>query len=143
MEARLRCMEIALGEYGNIEVAGANSNPEVMKYFHETGREWVNDDSTPWCDAFADWVVMKAGGQPSPGLLARAWLDVGEIVLEPKVGDLTIFWRVKPDSVYGHVGFFVRRDGEHIWVLGGNQSDMVKIAAYSVDRLLGYRRLHL
>jgi len=143
METRLKIMEIALGEYGNIEVKGADSNPDVMKYFHETGREWVTDHKTPWCDAFTDWVVMKAGGQPSPGLLARAWLNVGEIVLEPKVGDLVIFWRVKPDSIYGHVGFFVREKNGHIWVLGGNQSDMVKIAAYSKDRLLGYRRISL
>jgi len=143
METRLKLIEIALKEYGNIELDGPNSNPDVMKYFHETGREWVEDDSTPWCDAFVDWVVMKAGGDPSPGLLARAWLDFGEVILEPEVGDLVIFWRVKWNSPYGHVGFFVRRKDNYIWVLGGNQSNMVKIAVYSAERVLGYRRIEI
>ena len=143
METRLRLIEIALNEYGHVEVAGAANNPEVMKYFHETDRGWVNNDETPWCDAFADWVVMKAGGQPSPGLLARAWLDVGEVITKPEVGDLVIQWRRKKDSIYGHVGFYVRSNKTHVWILGGNQSDMVKISAYPISRVLGYRRIEI
>lgn len=77
MELNEKILDIALGEYGTIETSGPENNPDVMKYFHETGRTWVDADSTPWCDAFADWVVQKAGGQITPGLLARAWMDAG------------------------------------------------------------------
>lgn len=141
MEMRQKMLEIACGEYGNIEVKGADDNPEVMKYYHETGRRWVDHDETPWCDAFLDWVIQQAGGTPTPGLNARAWLTKGKETTDPKPGDIAVFWRVSPDSVYGHVALFVRETDDVVWVLGGNQSDMVKISAYHKDRLLGYRRL--
>lgn len=41
----------------------------------------------------------------------------------------------------GHVGFYAGRDGDLISVLGGNQSDRVGLASYSVDSVLGIRRL--
>ena len=31
--------------------------------------------------------------------------------------------------------------GNHTWVLGGNQSNMVRISAYPKDRILKYKKL--
>jgi len=140
-----KIIEIALGEYGVKEVPGDENNPEIMKYYHETGRTWVSSETTPWCDAFADWVVMKAGGKASPGLNARAWLDEGEVSLDFDLKDnyLAILWRGSPSSWTGHVGIPVKRDENYIWLLGGNQSNMVRISAYPIDRLLGYRKIDL
>ena len=138
-----KIIEIALGEYGNIEIPGDENNPEIMKYYHETGRTWVDSETTPWCDAFMDWTVMKAGGQPTPGLNARAWLDVGELVLDFNLTDniIAVMWRGSPDGWQGHVGIPIRKTDSHIYLLGGNQSDMVRISPYPINRLLGYRKI--
>jgi len=134
-------LKIALSQYGISEITGPVDNPEVMKYFHETGRTWVDHDETPWCDAFLDWCAMKAGYKFSKGLNARGWLIEWVELFRPNLGDIVVFWRKSPDSVYGHAGLFIRKHGSSIWVLGGNQSDSVCIKPYSEKQLLGYRRL--
>jgi len=138
-----KLINIALSQYGITEIPGDEHNPEILKWFHETGRKWVSTDETPNCDAFIDWVAMKAGGQPSPGLLAREWLKYGKVVKKPKLGDLVIFWRVSKDSIYGHVAIYIRETAKYVYVLGANQNNQVCIRAYRKDRVLGYRRLVL
>ncbi len=142
-------LKVALSQYGVTEVKGKVDNPEVMKYFHETGRTWVSNDETPWCDAFMDWCAMKAGLKHSPGLLARGWLQMGTEVpaaevdaLALEVPIIVVFWRVKLESRYGHVGLFIRKNDSAIWTLGGNQGiGQVNIRPYQAYRVLGYRRL--
>ena len=134
-------IDIALNEYGVAEIPGDVNNPEVMKYYHETGRTWVSSETTPWCDAFADWVIMKAGGKPTPGLNARAWLKAGEVIKTPERGDVVILWRKSKDSWFGHVGFFIRENDKMIWLITGNQNNQVKISSFRKGRVLGYRRI--
>ena len=142
-------LKIALSQYGITETRGPENNPEVMKYFHETGRRWISADETPWCDAFIDWCAMKAGLRWSPGLLTKGWLKEGEEVPSDQVEALaleipiiTVLWRKHPESIYGHVGLFVRKNDSSVWLLGGNQGiGQVNITPYSEARVLGYRRL--
>lgn len=133
--------EIALSQVGVKEIVGGVHNPEVLKYFHEIGHEWVKTDETAWCSAFVNWVLKKANKPISGQLNARSWLSIGERVDEPKVGDLVILWRESPDSWKGHVGFFVREQGHYIYILGGNQNNSVSIKAYQKRQLLQYRRV--
>lgn len=133
--------EIALSQAGIKEIVGSQHNPEVMKYFQETGHEWVKDDETAWCSAFANWVCKEAGKPRSGKLNARSWLKIGEKVTDPKPGDLVILWRESPNSWKGHVGFFCREQGHYIYILGGNQKNSVCIKAYEKRKLLEYRRV--
>ena len=137
----MKHLSIALKEFGVKEIAGKSHNSEVLKYFTETGHEWVKDDETAWCSAFANWVCKKAGLEYSGALNARSWLNIGCEVDTPEVGDVVVFWRGNPDGWQGHVAFFVRQTKDWIYVLGGNQNNQVKISAYHKNRLLGYRRL--
>lgn len=41
--------------------------------------------------------------------------------------------------VQGHVGFYVGGGAGSIRVLGGNQSDRVKVSVFPTSMLLGYR----
>jgi len=143
-------LKVALSQYGITETKGEIDNPEVMKYYHETGRTWVNNDETPWCDAFMDWCAMKTGLKFSPGLNARGWLKEGEEVKPEDVAKLiveipilVVYWRKSIDSIYGHVGLVMRHITETDWTLGGNQGyiGQVNITPYSTQRVLGYRRL--
>ena len=136
-----RLLKIALSQYGIAEIKGDQHNPEVLKYFAETGNKWVQDDETAWCSAAWAWCNMKAGKEYSKKLNARSWLDIGIPTKKPRLMDTVILWRKSPESWKGHVGGFVRSNSKTIWVFGGNQSNQVKISAYPIKRLLGYRRM--
>lgn len=138
----MKTIELALSQVGVKEIYGKKDNPEVLKYFDEIGFNGAKlHDETAWCSAFANWVCKNSGLPYTGKLTARSWLKVGEKVSEPKLGDIVVFWRDKPESWKGHVAFFIRETRNWIYVLGGNQNNQVKISAYPKKRLLQYRRL--
>jgi len=140
--SQTQAYQLALKDLGTWEWDKGH-NPKVVRYFHDVGHEWVQDDETAWCAAFVGAMLKRAGMAHTGKLDARSYLDWGEEVplSQAQEGDLVVFWRESPDSWKGHVGFFVGRTRiGHIRVLGGNQSDQVNIATYSDDRLLGVRR---
>lgn len=135
-------IDTALSQFGIKEIAGKRDNPEVLKYFDILGLDGARlKDETAWCSAFMNWVAIRSGFEYSGKLNARSWLNVGEAVTIPQIGDVIILWRESRNSWKGHVGLFIREDENHYWVLGGNQSNHVGIHAYSKGRLLGFRRL--
>jgi len=77
-------------------------------------------------------------------LLARSWLRVGVGVNldSAQTGDIVVFWRISKNGTSGHVALFVNFTNKNkIKVLGGNQSNQVKISDYPVNKILGIRRL--
>ena len=58
-----------------------------------------------------------------------------------KQGFDVVVLRRGSSPVAGHVGFYAGSTGTVIHVLGGNQGDTVSIATFSLDDLLGLRRL--
>ncbi len=136
-------IEVALSQFGIKEIVGKEDNPEVLKYFKILGFGSLKDE-TAWCSAFMNWVAITSNHHHSGKLNARSWLKVGhEIYLEnAQIGDVVIFWRESRNSWKGHVGIFVRQTDNYIYVIGGNQSNRVKISGYGKYRVLGVRRLH-
>lgn len=135
-------INIALSQYGIKEITGKQDNPEVLKYFNEIGFDGAAlKDETSWCSAFMNWVALKAKVERTNKLDARSWLKVGTTVETPELGDAVVFWRESKESWKGHVGIFIRKTENWIYVLGGNQSNQVKISAYPAARLLAYKRL--
>lgn len=139
--------QIALSQYGIKETSGKEDNPEVMKYFEVIGFGHLNDE-TAWCSAFMNWCCFKAGLPYTKKLYAMSWVDYGAPVDQPTLGDIVVLWRgsykFEPipgtDIPKGHVGFYIREDDRYIWILGGNQSNRVKISAYPKNKLVTYRR---
>lgn len=133
----------ALSQFGIKEIVGKKDNPEVLKYFDEVGFDGKSlKDETAWCSAFMNWVAKTTGHEHTEMLNARSWLNVGEKIKAPQLGDVIILWRESPSSWKGHVGIYIREDESMYWVLGGNQRNMVGIHGYSKQRLLGFRRLN-
>ena len=99
----------------------------------------VNPRRTPWCGAFVATVSKRAGKTvPKGHLRAASWKRVGKGISlkRAKKGDLVIV-RTK----YGtHVGFYVGRKNGRVQVLGGNQSNMVKVSNYRVGSIQSVRR---
>lgn len=140
MMNRHQLLDIALAELGVRETPGDEHTTRVLEYFHASGHDWVGDDETAWCAAFVGWALKAAGLEGTGSLLARSYLEWGQPTEDPAPGDLVVFWRVAKDSQWGHVGFYLNRLGNDIYVLGGNQNNGVTIEIYSAWRLLGYRR---
>jgi len=136
-----RLLRIALSQYGIKEVPGVKNNPEIMKYFKEIGQDWVQGDETAWCSAFINWCAKKRNFEYSGKLNARSWLNIGMEAKSINASDIVVLWRESPHSWKGHVGIPIREDDQFVWVLGGNQSNMVKISAYPKSRVLKYIKL--
>ena len=132
---------LAVSQMGVMEKAGEEHNEFILEYFREIGHEWVKEDELAWCGAFVNWVLKLSGYEYTGKLNARSWLEIGEEVKEPQVGDLAIFWRGSKDGIYGHVGFFTKKVGMMITILGGNQNNQVCFGNYQASQLLGYRRM--
>lgn len=133
--------QIGLDDYAIKEIRGKQDNPEVIKYFTELGfAPGVLKDETAWCSAYMNYCQIKAGNEGTKKLNARSWLDWGQRVETPEQGDVVVFWRESPESWKGHVGFYVTERDGWTYVLGGNQSNQVKISGYPTSRVIGYRR---
>ena len=136
-----KTFEIALSYYAEREIVGDVDNPTIVGWFAEIGHSWVKDDEMAWCACFVNACLKRAGFPHTGKLNARSFLDYGEGVTEPKIGDLVVLWRKGRSSVYGHIGFFVREYRDYIYILGGNQNNRVCIMGYPKYRLLKYRRI--
>lgn len=130
-------------EMGVKEVVGKAHNDRILDYAKEIGMGWVNDDETPWCSIFVNWVCKEAGADMSAKANARSWVNVGITTDEPHPGDVVVFWRESPTSWKGHVGFFLgfSSDLSLVFCLGGNQGNAVGINAYASDKVLRFQRV--
>jgi uncharacterized protein (TIGR02594 family) len=131
----------AKGEVGTKEIRGSRHNPRIL-WYHDFTTLDAGTDEISWCSSFM-CAAHEVNGLPSTdSAAARSWLKYGEEA-PGNVGDIVVFWRVKPDSWQGHVGFVARKytpGDEFIYVLGGNQSNQVKYSYYKASQLLGFRK---
>jgi len=135
----MNILEIALSFWGEKEIDGEVDNPVIVNFSEATNLE-VSDDETPWCSSFINYCAREIGLERTGKANARSWLDVGRTTSLPDVGDIVVFKR--GDSTWqGHVGIFIRRKDGFVYVLGGNQSNSVKISPYNENDVLGYRIL--
>ena len=122
------------------EVAGPRSNPQILRMIQRFSSRTEDDSQFPWCGAFVGSHVENSGlPLAETPTLARSWLGWGHPVEEPSEGDIAVLWRESPESWKGHVAMFVKREGDQVLLLGGNQSNAVTIQAYPADQVLGYR----
>lgn len=132
-------LDIARGELGVAEVVGPEHNPRILEY-QQTVQYGARDDETPWCSAFVNWCMRRAGLEGTNNAAARSWLNWGVPLAGPRLGCVVVFWRVSPSDWRGHVGFFVAEQGQHaLDILGGNQNNSVSIAPYPRSQVLGFR----
>lgn len=145
----MNAFDLAQRFTGIKEVGGSVDNPQILAML-KLDNDWPEGDEVPWCSAFVNYITWLMRLPRSKNLRARSWLTVGYgISLDDAVrGDIIILKRGKgiqpgPEVIEapGHVGFYAGRSGDLIEVLGGNQSDTVKVSRYPSKRLLGVRRL--
>ncbi|WP_424135538.1 TIGR02594 family protein [Roseomonas chloroacetimidivorans] len=130
-----RWMSIAQGELGTAEIAGALHNPRIVEY-HSTTTFNAKTDEVAWCSSFVNWVIRKAGYVGTNNALASSWMGWG-MATEPRYGAITVIKRkgASSDAATGsntgfHVGFMIESKPTRIKLLGGNQSNRVKLSPY-------------
>ena len=131
-------MTVAFGELGVAACGPWQSNPRITQY-HEGTNIQGYDDKASWCSSFVNWCLASVGIDGTGSALARSWLAWGEPIDSPRYGCITVLYRDDPASWKGHVGFFLRIDGERIHLLGGNQLEQVREHDYPLESVLGYR----
>ena len=133
----------------------APPNPEVLKYFKSTGYKTQKED--PWCGAFVAWCLEHSGSEKAAKSVNKAtaaraadWKTWGDVEVPigahekgaVPVGAVVVLKpRKKTSDTSGHVAFFVEQDAQTISLLGGNQSDSVKISKFSRSQVVAIRML--
>jgi uncharacterized protein (TIGR02594 family) len=131
-------MVIARGEIGTAQYPIGQSNPRITEY-HEGTNIRGYDDKASWCSSFINWCLGQTGFSGTGSALARSWLDWGKKLDSPVHGCIAVLYRDDPTSWKGHVGFYLRHDEAHVYLLGGNQLEQVREHFYPVESVLSYR----
>jgi uncharacterized protein (TIGR02594 family) len=131
-------MPVAWRELGVSTLPVGQSNPRITEYHAHTNIAGY-DDKASWCSSFVNWSLTQAGIAGTGSALARSWLDWGVPMAEPVVGCIAVLSRDDPASWKGHVGFYLREDAHHVFLLGGNQLEQVREHLYPKALVLGYR----
>ena len=121
------------------EIAGPQANARIVEYLRSTTLDsaMAGSDETPWCAAFVNWVLKQAGIATLNSASAAAWANWGIGLTQPRYGAVTVIHSAPKKSISGmthsgnHVGFLVSETATHYELLGGNQSDSVKISQFN------------
>ena len=111
--------------------APGQDNPRILEYLESTTYDGGLTDEVPWCSAFVNWCVTKAGLKGTNSAAASSWLTWGQKLDQPRLGCITVFKH--------HVGFYAGAAGDHFLLLGGNQSNAVNTENKHPGDVLAYR----
>jgi len=145
-EPRLAFLDQMLRKGGTREIHGKQHNQEILTWFAIAGASWIGNDEEAWCSACACACAHFAGLHHPKSVRARKWLDLPASAATPIAlkdllpGDIIVFKRGTSKTA-GHVAALLYRDGNMLYVVGGNQGDMVQPRKYSVSDFLGGMRL--
>jgi uncharacterized protein (TIGR02594 family) len=130
--------KLASNEIGTHE-QGNNSGPAIARYRQLAQ---CGADHDPWCAIFVN-AMFAACNPPVPGTKSassQSFRSNSHFVKPggPTLGAVVVFWRESPDSGKGHVGFYRGETAESIYVLGGNEDNMVQIEPISKRQFIDY-----
>ena len=131
-------LALAKREIGVREYPDETHNPRIVAY-HATTALRATADEVPWCSAFVNWCLRRAGLRGTDSAAARSWLAWGRPLERPRTGCVVVLRRGK-NPAQGHVAFFIAHCGALLDLLGGNQENRAKVRAYRTDSVLSYRR---
>jgi uncharacterized protein (TIGR02594 family) len=113
-------------------------NPLVITFFESTSTP-ANNDMVPWCAAFANWCIKRAGKNGTRSASSQSFVESSAARYfirtdNPDVGDLVVFTCYRPETGQelnlGHVAFLTGKpSGDSIPTVSGNTS---KDGRYSI-----------
>lgn len=112
------------------------SNPNILQTYRVCGSNFTSDQ-TPWCAGYVSWVLDTAGIQNPRTLGSQVYRNYGAEVdwrtwENVRANDIVVFKSRTRSG--GHVGFFrgYNPNTNRVAILGGNQSNTVKISNFAV-----------
>lgn len=131
----------ALKLVGTKEIVGIKHSATIMKWAKDLKIDKIyTNDEIPWCGLFLAYCCFKAGIEmgitAQEALWVRNFLKFGTKQKVAAMGDMIILKR----GDAGHGGIYVGEDALCYHILGGNQTNMVRIDRVEKTRVLGIRR---
>lgn len=129
-----RWMQVARREIGVRETVGSAHNPRIIEYHASTSLKATTDE-TAWCASFVNWCLRQAGVTGTNSAAAASFVTWGkEVAAQP--GAVCVIYNASAANSSlsrsgNHVGFLVDETSTNYVLLGGNQSDSVKISNFS------------
>jgi len=132
--------KLATAQIGTREIGDTNDGPEIRRY-RELAR--CGQAGDPWCAIFVNAMFASCQNPAIAGTQSassQSFRDSQHFVQlqGPALGAVVVFWRINPTSGKGHVGFYRGETADSIYVLGGNENNMVRIAPMHKSQLVGY-----
>jgi uncharacterized protein (TIGR02594 family) len=135
-------------ETGRLAENQGPGKTKVLDYFKAT--DSGIDKVAPWCGAFVAFCLTRAGAAPESTIVkgsARAanWKDWGNTELKLGLaGDgvpqgAVVVTKALAPGASGHVGFFHGATPTHVRILGGNQSNRVKVMDVARSKIVAIR----
>jgi len=116
---------------------GKPGNSLILTAYSACGFEF-EDDKTPWCAAFVSWALIDTGIAALKTLSSQAYASYAQEINwrtweNVRANDIVVFKSRTRSG--GHVGFFrgYNPSTGRVAILGGNQSDTVKISNFKVN----------
>lgn len=117
----------------------------LSRLFAVTFKKKINPATTPWCAAFVNAVLAKAGIKGTNSLKAASFARWGHRTSSPHRGDIVLINTSRKGTI-NHVGFFmgyiIRHGIRYVEVLGGNQEGAVRISTYRASRVVSFRTVN-
>lgn len=132
-------VDIAMRFRGLREIPGKQHAPKIQMMLKKL-KAWWSDDETPWCGVFVGYCLQEAGFKPPAAWYrAKAYETYGTAASRDPIPFGAICTKTRTGG--GHVFFAVARsrDGNTIYGLGGNQSNMVNIMAFKMSDITAIR----
>lgn len=125
------------------EIEGAKDNPRIVLY-HSTTKGGAAPDEVSWCSSFVNYCVEQSGRIGTDSKWAMSWHDQDwgeDVTADPREGDIVVLKRrdggPKGAVLGGHVGFLVEATSSGFNLLGGNQSNRIRISDYPRNGMKG------
>jgi uncharacterized protein (TIGR02594 family) len=130
---------LAKKEIGNREDGNSNDGPVIRRYIQLAH---CGKPGEPWCAIFANAMFAlctpPVQGTKSPSSQSFRTNSNFVRIDGPALGAVTVFWRDSPNSGLGHVGFYNGETSDFIFVLGGNEDNMVEVEPVPRNQLIGF-----
>lgn len=130
-------MKVASAEMG-IHERTHDGTQRIIDYHSATSLH-AHSDQVAWCSSFVNWCLKQVGITGTNNAAAASWAHWGKQLDQPRYGAVIQLHHATRghdgrtgSSSGNHVAFFLRGDSSHVELLGGNQSDSVKISRFSL-----------
>lgn len=139
-------LEVAEGEIGQHEIIGGE-NKRILEYFTATTYH-AKEDEIPWCAAFINWCLKQSNIVGTNSAAAASFINWGVALTKPVEGCIVVIRqkfkgndKSTGSSSGNHVALFQKIENNRIFLLGGNQSNSVKVSSFGLDNyeVLVYR----